>query len=592
MLFLHEQKIVYSHSNEMKKYFPFLEWIRPYDKKNLNGDLSAGLTVGVMLIPQGMAYAMLAGLPPIYGLYASTIPLFIYAILGTSRQLAVGPVAMVALLISSGVGAIAPLGSEEFVSLAILLALMVGVIQFAMGALRLGFLVNFLSHPVISGFTSAAAIIIAFSQLKHLLGLNIPRGKVHETLISVVENIGEINQPTFFLGLGAIAILVAIKKWYKRLPGPILVVVLGTLAVYFLGLQEQGVRIIKEVPSGLPSFSLPLINGDNLLSLLPIAFTISFIGFLESFAVGKVIQAKHKNYEISANQELLALGVANIVGAFFKAFPVMGGFGRSAVNDQAGAKTGLAAVISASMILLALLFLTPYFYYLPNAILAAIIIVAVYGLIDFKEAKHLWKHDKKDLAVFMTTALGTLIIGIEEGILIGVLLSLGLLIFKASYPHMAELGRVPGSTEFRNIERFSDLETYRDILIIRFDAQLFFANANSLKNYIQQKLAKKTATQHLILDCRTISNLDSSAVHTLHDLVQDLKNKGIQLYLVGVIGPVRDILRLNGLLHDEHPERFYLSTDDAVDYIRNQKENTFVVYTAQTNNIDEVDIPE
>lgn len=592
MLFLHEQKIVYSHSNEMKKYFPFLEWMRPYDKKNLNGDLSAGLTVGVMLIPQGMAYAMLAGLPPIYGLYASTIPLFIYAILGTSRQLAVGPVAMVALLISSGVGAIAPLGSEEFVSLAILLALMVGVIQFVMGALRLGFLVNFLSHPVISGFTSAAAIIIAFSQLKHLLGINIPRGKVHETFISVVENIGSVNQPTLFLGLGAIAILVAIRKWYKRLPGPILVVVLGTLAVYFLGLQEQGVRIIKEVPSGLPSFALPLINGDNLLSLLPIAFTISFIGFLESFAVGKVIQAKHKNYKISANQELLALGMANIIGAFFKAFPVMGGFGRSAVNDQAGAKTGLAAIISASMILLALLFLTPYFYYLPNAILAAIIMVAVYGLIDFKEAKHLWKHDKKDFSVFMTTALGTLILGIEEGILIGVLLSLGLLIFKASYPHMAELGRVPGSIEFRNIERFSDLETYKDILIIRFDAQLFFANANSLTDYIQLKIAQKTATQHLILDCRTISNLDSSAIHTLQDLVQDLKNKGIQMYLVGVIGPVRDILRLNGLLQDEHPERFYLSTDDAVDYIRHQKENNFVAYTAQTNSMDGVDLSE
>lgn len=573
----------------MKKYFPFLEWMNPYDKKNLSGDISAGLTVGVMLIPQGMAYAMLAGLPPIYGLYASTIPLFIYALLGTSRQLAVGPVAMVALLISSGVGVLAPLGSAEFVSLAILLALMVGIIQFAMGALRLGFLVNFLSHPVISGFTSAAAIIIAFSQLKHLLGINIPRGKVHETFIGVIENIESVNRPTLFIGLGAILILVAIRKWYRRLPGPILVVILGTLSVYFLGLQEQGVQIIKEVPSGLPSFAIPLVNGDNLLSLLPIALTISFIGFLESFAVGKVIQAKHKNYQISANQELLALGLANIVGAFFKAFPVMGGFGRSAVNDQAGAKTGLAAMISATLIILALLFLTPYFYYLPNAILAAIIMVAVYGLIDFKEAKHLWKHDKRDFMVFMTTALGTLILGIEEGILIGVLLSLGLLVFKVSYPHIAELGRVPGSTEFRNIERFSNLETYADILIVRFDAQLFFANANSLTKYIQQKLVQKTGTQHLILDCSTIAHLDSSAVHMLHDLVQDLQNKDIQIYLVGVIGPVRDILRLNGLLHDELIERFHLSTNDAVEFIRFQKENDFVAYVGQTNDVEGVD---
>lgn len=572
----------------MKRYFPFLEWISPYDRKNLGGDVSAGLTVGVMLIPQGMAYAMLAGLPPIYGLYASTIPLFIYAILGTSRQLAVGPVAMVALLISSGVGAIAPIGSEEFISLAILLALMVGIIQFAMGALRLGFLVNFLSHPVIAGFTSAAAIIIAFSQLKHLLGLDIPRGKVHETVINVIGNFGDINMATLSIGLGAVAVLVGIKKWAKRLPGPILVVIFGTLVVYFLGLQDAGVRIIKDVPSGLPSFSLPLISGENIIRLLPIAFTISFIGFLESFAVGKVLQSKHRNYKISANQELIALGLANIVGAFFKAFPVMGGFGRSAVNDQAGAKTGLAAMISASLILVALLFLTTYFYYLPNAVLAAIIMVAVYGLIDFKEAKHLWKHDKKDFLVFMTTALGTLILGIEEGILIGVLLSLGLLIYKASYPHIAELGRVPGSTEFRNVGRFSELETYRDILIIRFDAQLFFANANSLTAYIEQKLSERTGVEHLILDCSAISNLDSSAVHLLHDLVYDLQNKGLQLYLAGVLGPVRDILQLNGLLHNEATEQFYLSTDDAVKYIRHQRENNFTAYTTQANDLKDI----
>ncbi|MEM6377186.1 MAG: SulP family inorganic anion transporter, partial [Bacteroidota bacterium] len=440
-----------------------------------------------------------------------------------------------------------------------------------------------------SGFTSAAAIIIAFSQLKHLLGINIPRGKVHETVINVVENIGAINMPTLYLGLGAIAILIVIKKWIKRLPGPIIVVIFGTLAVYFLGLQDQGVKIIKDVPSGLPSFSLPLINGESIISLLPIALTISFIGFLESFAVGKVLQSKHRNYKISANQELIALGLANVVGAFFKAFPVMGGFGRSAVNDQAGAKTGLAAMISATLILVALLFLTLYFYYLPNAVLAAIIMVAVYGLIDFKEAKHLWKHDKKDFLVFMTTALGTLILGIEEGILIGVLLSLGLLIYKASYPHIAELGRVPGSTEFRNVGRFSELETYSDILIIRFDAQLFFANANSLTSYIELKLSEKPSVQHLILDCSAISNLDSSAVHMLHDLVHDLKNKGLQLYLAGVLGPVRDILRLNGLLNSDATKQFYLSTDAAVNYIRHQKENYYFAYATQANGMKDSD---
>jgi SulP family sulfate permease len=555
----------------------------PYDRKNFSGDLSAGLTVGVMLIPQGMAYAMLAGLPPIYGLYASTIPLIVYALFGTSRQLAVGPVAMVALLISSGVGALAEIGSAEFVAMAILLALMVGLIQLAMGVFRLGFLVNFLSHPVIAGFTSAAALIIGFSQLKHLLGISIPRGKVHETILNVATNIDAVNLPTLFLGLGAIIILLVVKKWNKRLPGPLIVVLFGMAAVYFLGLNEQGVKIIKEVPGGLPSFGVPLINGTNLLALLPVALTISFVGFMESIAVAKAIQAKHKNYQISANQELIGLGLANIIGSFFKAFPVTGGFSRTAVNDQAGAKTGLASIISAVLIIVTLLFLTKYFYFLPNAILAAIIMVAVFGLIDFAEAKHLWKYDKKDFLVFMITALATLGLGIEEGILIGVVLSLGLLIYKVSYPHIAELGNVPESKEFRNIERFSDLETYEGILILRFDAQLYFANATSLVDFIYKKIKVKPGVRHIVLDCSAISSLDSSAVHTFQDLVRDLENKDIQLYFSHVIGPVRDALRLNGVLKQENMEHFYLSTADAVNSIRYQAENDFEDYAAQTS---------
>jgi len=358
------------------KFFPIFDWIKTYNSKQFSGDLSAGLTVGVMLIPQGMAYSMLAGLPPIYGLYASTIPLIIYAILGTSRQLAVGPVAMVALLISSGVGALASTGSSEFIALAILLALMVGVIQFSMGVFRLGFLVNFLSHPVIAGFTSAAAVIIGFSQLKHLLGLEIPRGTLHETIYQIFENIGDINYPTLLLGIGAIIVLLLAKWISKRLPGPIIVVLLGMAIVYYLGLESQGVKIIKDVPGGLPSFGIPAIDQGTVLALLPIAFTIAFVSFMESIAVGKAIQAKHKDYEIDANQELISLGLANVIGSFFKAFPVTGGFGRTAVNDQAGAKTGMASIISAVLIIVSLLFLTKYFYFLPNAILGAIIVVA------------------------------------------------------------------------------------------------------------------------------------------------------------------------------------------------------------------------
>ena len=340
---------------QLVKYIPALEWLRPYDRKNFSGDLTAGLTVGVMLIPQGMAYSMLAGLPPIYGLYASTIPLIIYAIFGTSRQLAVGPVAMVALLIASGVGNLAETGSELFIQYAILLALMVGIIQAVMGLFRLGFLVNFLSHPVIAGFTSAAALIIGFSQFKHLLGLSIPRGKVHETILAVFQQWEGIHMQTLIVGMLAIIILVVVKKINRRIPGPLIVVLVGMGIVYGLGWYDSGVNVVKDVPGGLPAFGLPVFEWTAIQSLFPIALTISFVGFMESIAVAKAIQQKHKDYQVVPNQELLGLGLANVFGSLFSAFPVTGGFSRTAVNDQAGAKTGLASIISAVLIIITLL---------------------------------------------------------------------------------------------------------------------------------------------------------------------------------------------------------------------------------------------
>ncbi len=567
----------------MKKYFPFLDWMMSYDKANLSGDLSAGLTVGVMLIPQGMAYSMLAGLPPIYGLYAVTLPLIVYALMGSSRQLAVGPVAMVSLLIASGVGAIATAGSSEYVMYAILLALMVGVLQFSMGVFRLGFLVNFLAHPVIAGFTSAAALIIGFSQFKHLLGVNIPRGKVHETIMAIAEHFSEISYPTLALGVGAILILVFVKKINKKIPAPLIVVLLGMGLVYFLNLEAVGVKILKDVPGGFPAFDIPVIDMGVAKALLPIALTIAFVGFMESIAVAKAIQAKHKDYELDPNQELRALGMANIVGSFFKSFPVTGGFSRTAVNDQAGAKTGLASLVSAVLIIITILFLTEYFYYLPNAILAAIIIVAVYGLIDFKEARHLWKRDKKDFAVFITTFLATLALGIEEGILTGVVLSLALLIHKVSYPHIAQLGKIPDSNEYRNIKRFENLETFSNILIIRFDAQLFFANAKVLNDYILQALEKNNQIQYVIVEATAISSIDSSAIHMIEELNHSLKLKEVELYLSNVKGPIRDQLKLNKLLDDSNKAYYHISTHDAVQAIRKEAGGVdHEVYTLQT----------
>lgn len=560
-----------------------MSWIKDYKKEWFGGDLIAGLTVGVMLIPQGMAYSMLAGLPPIYGLYASTIPLIIYALFGTSRQLAVGPVAMVALLISSGVGALAELGSTEFITMAILLALMVGIIQFAMGVLRLGFLVNFLSHPVIAGFTSAAALIIGFSQLKHLLGIDIPRGKVHETLLNVFENFGDINMPTLLIGAVAIALLLIVKKVNKKIPGPLIVVLFGIGAVYLMGLAEQGVKIVKDVPGGLDIFALPSIDMESISALLPIAFTIAFIGFMESIAVAKAIQAKHKDYEVSANQELIGLGLANILGSFFKAFPVTGGFSRTAVNDQAGAKTGLASIISALLIIITLLFLTEYFYFLPKAILAAIIMVAVFGLIDIKEAKHLWATDRKDFWLFMVTAIGTLTLGIEEGILLGVVLSIASLVYRVSYPHIAIMGRVPGSDQYRNIDRFSDLETYDDKLIVRFDAQLYFANANYFRDFVKRELNEQAKVRYLIFDARAVNNIDSSAVHMLKDLIQDLAEQDIEMHLVNVKGPMRDVLKKNHITELLGEDRFHLKLQNAVDYIDKGITQSDVPYAMQSD---------
>jgi len=345
----------------LKQFIPALSWLPNYKKENLKGDISAGLTVGVMLIPQGMAYAMIAGLPPIYGLYASTIPLIIYALLGTSRQLAVGPVAMVSLLTAAGIGTLAEGGTETYILLAVTLAFLVGLIQFLLGLFKLGFLVNFLSHPVISGFTSAAALIIGLSQLKHLLGIDIPRSHhVHEILLNAFERFDEINWLIFAVGIGGILIIKGIKLINKAIPGPLMAVLFGTLAVWGFGLAERGVKIVGEVPSGLPGFSLPTLDMDTLKILIPIALTIALVSFMESIAVAKAIQAKHRDYKVLPNQELIALGMANIGGSFLQSYPTTGGFSRTAINDQSGANTGLASIISAGLIILTLLFLTPY----------------------------------------------------------------------------------------------------------------------------------------------------------------------------------------------------------------------------------------
>jgi SulP family sulfate permease len=568
-----------------KQFLPALDWLPGYKQEQLKGDLSAGLTVGVMLIPQGMAYAMIAGLPPIYGLYASTIPLIIYALLGTSRQLAVGPVAMVSLLTAAGIGAIAEGGSELYIGLAIALALFVGLIQLALGLSRMGFLVNFLSHPVISGFTSAAALVIGLSQLKHLLGIELGRSEhVHEIVIEAARRSGETNLITLAIGIVGIVLILGLKKLSKAIPGQLVAVALGILAVWGLGLTGQGVKILGEVPQGLPAIVVPTFNLDTFNSLLPIALAIALVSFMESIAVAKAIQAKHKSYKVDANQELVALGVANIGGSFFQAFPTTGGFSRTAVNDQAGAKTGMASIISALLIALTLLFLTPLFYYLPNAILASVIMVAVFGLIDIKEPLHLWKADRSDFWMLIVTFVGTLALGIEQGILIGVALSLGVIIFRTTMPHFAVMGKLPDKPHYKNINRFDGLEVRPDVLIMRFDARLYFANVSYFKDKIEQQIELKgPALKLFILDANSINGIDSSGMHALEEIHDYCRARGITFFLASLKGPVRDVLSKADLTDKFGEDHFFMRVQHAVDYFDHKDTQRYGTYVLQTN---------
>ncbi len=550
----------------LKQVIPILDWLPQYNKEWFKGDLSAGLTVGVMLIPQGMAYAMLAGLPAQYGLFTALVPIVIYAIFGTSRQLAVGPVALVSLLTLETVSQLAAPGTETYIALAITLALMVGLIELFMGVFRLGFLVNFLSHPVISGFTSAAAIIIGLSQLKHILGIKIPRGlKVHEIVMTAIEQSNLINMTSLWIGLAGIAVILISKKINKAIPGSLLAVIFGIILANVMGLGAEQIKIVGDIPSKLPTFALPEMSWEIFTNMLPLAAALALVGFMESIAVAKALQSKHKDYKVDSNQELIALGLASIVGSFFQSYTVEGGFGRSAVNDQAGAKTGVAALISAVVVLLTLLYLTPLFFYLPKAILGSIIMVAVIGLIDIHEVKLLWKRNRTDLAMLVVTFIGTLMLGVEEGIGLGVLLSLAMVIYRTTRPHVAVLGNVPDTHFYRNVERFPSVVIDDQILIVRFDAQIYFANANYFKEQVEELVDNKGDKLKLvILNSESINNLDSSAVHAIKDLVEEYLAKGIEIAFTGVKGPVRDAMTKAEILTESTGDHF-MSVQEAVD---------------------------
>lgn len=527
---------------KLAQFVPAISWLKQYKQADLPYDLMAGLIVAVMLVPQGMAYALLAGLPPVIGLYASTTPLIIYAFFGSSKQLAIGPVAIVSLLAFSGVSLLAETGTSEFVAYATVLAFMVGLIQFILGLVGAGFITNFLSHAVISGFTSAAAIIIGLSQLKHLLGINLESTHtIFELLWQTIVRFSETNLITLTIGILSIVSLLVFKYFLPRFPTPLVVVILSSFVIYLFNLQNLGVSVIGEVPKGLPSFSWPAFSIDSLQTLLPIALTISFIGFMESIAVAKSIAAKEKQ-KISANQELIGLGLANIIGSLFKAYPITGGFSRSAVNYQAGAKTPLASLITALLIILTLLFFTPLFYYLPKAVLAAVIIVAVFGLIDIKEPIHLFKLRPADGWTLIITFIATLAIGIEQGILIGAGFSLLVFIWRSAYPHTAELGYLVKEDVFRNVNRYPEVKTFKGIVILRVDAALYFANMAFLENLLSNLVANNHDLHTIILDFAAVNDMDAVALETLEERIKEFDKQGINVHIASMKGPVRDIV--------------------------------------------------
>ena len=548
---------------------PATAWMRSYRKDDLRGDLSAGLTTAVMLIPQAMAYAMLAGLPPIVGLYASTLPLVVYALFGSSRQLAVGPVAMVSMLTAAGLAPLAEQGTSAVVAYSVILAAMVGIMQLGMGLLRAGFLVNFLSHPVISGFTSAAALIIGFSRLKHLLGLQIPRSHhIHEIIAQAFAKAADIQPITVALGIGAVALLIGLKRWNPSFPRALAVVVVSTLLVWSGALHESGVAIVGDVPAGLPAFGLPSFDWEIIKALLPTTITISLVAFMESVSVAKAFARKHK-YDVNANQELIGLGLANVAGALVGAYPVTGGFSRTAVNDQAGARTPMASIITAAIVGITLLFLTPLFHFLPKAVLAAIIMTAVFGLVDMAEVKHLWKVKRSDFALLLLTFGATLTLGIESGIALGVVAGLIWFVVRTTRPHTVVLGRLPNSEVYRNVKRFEDARTYPGLLILRIDAQFYFGNVLFLKELIKKAvLIRKDETYAIIIDASGFNQLDSSADTALHEIADELSEQGIRLIFAGVKGPVRDVMERSGFHRKLGREHFFFRVHDAVLAVR------------------------
>ncbi len=563
-------------AGHLARYLPILDWGRSYTRATLTSDLLAALIVTIMLIPQSLAYALLAGLPAEVGLYASILPLLAYALFGTSRALAVGPVAVVSLMTATAIAPIAAQGTPEYLVAAMALALLSGAILVVMGALRLGFLANLLSHPVISGFISASGILIAVSQLKSILGIKAGGEALPAMLGSLSANIGGANLPTIIIGVAATAFLFWVRQGLKPalvrlgLPphaagllakaGPILAVAASILAVVLLDLEAKGVKTVGAIPQSLPPLTLPGFDPGLWQQLLVPAILISVIGFVESVSVAQTLAAKRRQ-RIAPDQELIGLGAANLASALSGGYPVTGGFARSVVNFDAGAETPAAGAYTAIGIAVAALFLTPLLASLPVATLAATIIVAVLSLVDLKTPLAVWRYSKPDFAALAATAAATLLLGVETGVIAGVALSLALFLWRSSRPHAAIVGRVPGTEHFRNVKRHKVI-TLPHLLTIRIDEALTYLNARWLEEFVLEQVAEHPALRHLVLMCSAVNAIDASALESLEAINHRLADGGVTLHLSEVKGPVMDALARSHFL-DQLSGKVFLSQNDA-----------------------------
>jgi sulfate permease, SulP family len=552
----------------LSQYIPVLDWARNYERNSFKYDLIAGITVGIILIPQGMAYAWIAGLPPEYGLYASLLPGFIYSLLGTARYLSVGPVAMDSLIVATSISAMAVNSTEEYIALAILLAFMVGALQLIFGLVKLGFIVNFLSRPVIIGFTSAAAIIIAFNQFKYVFGVDIPRNTQIQLLVEDLwKSMDSIHFLTMASGCVAIILSLVMRAIDKRIPWTLILLVFGTVLVYSSPFFRE-LAVVGNVPAGLPEFKPPRLNWADFTSLLPAAFALAVVGITEATSIAKASEEKSQDAHHNADQELVAIGTSNLIGSFFQSFVVTASYSRSAVYQTTGNKTHLAQFISAIMILVTLLFLTDLFYYLPEVILATIIIVAVFGLVAIKPAINWWKTDKREFFLYAASLVVTMTVGIMEGIVVGVLLSLLMLILRATKPHMAVVGKIQGEGNiYRNVKRFANVTVDPEIMIVRFDESLFYANVGYFRErLIAMEKERKEQITTIIINGSGINSVDATAIYELKRMLLYYNKRQIKILFAELKGPVRDAFRKYHLYRVCGEENFFVNVENAVAY--------------------------